>query len=42
MDVDVKHHCFKMRRENRKFLDPTYRKKSRSKFVMVRENPRVA
>jgi hypothetical protein len=33
MDVDVELRCFRMRRENGKFSDPTYCKKPRSKFV---------
>jgi hypothetical protein len=33
MDVDVKLRCFGMRLENGKFLDMTYCKKPRSKFV---------
>jgi hypothetical protein len=33
MDVDVRLCCFGMRLENRKFLDLTYCKKLRSKFV---------
>jgi hypothetical protein len=35
MDVDVGLHCFGMRLENGKFSDPTYCKKSRSKFVWL-------
>jgi hypothetical protein len=35
MDVDVGLHCFGMRLENGKFLDPTYCKKPRSKFVWL-------
>jgi hypothetical protein len=35
MDVDVRLHCFRVRLENRRFLDPTYYKKPRSKFVRL-------
>jgi hypothetical protein len=33
-------HCFRMRLRNEKFLDPTYCKKPRDKFVW-RENLRI-
>jgi hypothetical protein len=33
MDVDVELRCFGMRLDNRRFLDPTYYNKLRSKFV---------
>jgi hypothetical protein len=35
MGVDVGLRCFGMRLENGKFLDPTYGKKLRSKFVWL-------
>jgi hypothetical protein len=35
MDVDVGPRCFGMRRENEKFLDPTYSKKPRRKFIWL-------
>jgi hypothetical protein len=35
MDVDIELHCFGVRLENRRFLDPTYCKKLRSKFVWI-------
>jgi hypothetical protein len=35
MDVDVELHCVGMRLENGRFLDPTYCKKSRSKFIWL-------
>jgi hypothetical protein len=33
MVIDVELHCFGVRPENGRFLDPTYCKKQRSKFV---------
>jgi hypothetical protein len=42
MDEGVGLHCFGTRRGTEKFLDLTYWKKQRSKFVcMVKENLRV-
>jgi hypothetical protein len=35
MDVGVKLYCFGMRLENKRFSDPTYCKKFRSKFVWL-------
>jgi hypothetical protein len=35
MVVDAKLHCFGMRLENRRFLDLTYCKKPKSKFVWL-------
>jgi hypothetical protein len=35
MVVDVKPHCFGMRLENVKFLDLTYCKRPRSKFIWL-------
>jgi transposase InsO family protein len=35
MDVGAELRCFGMRLENERFLDPTYHKKSRSKFVWL-------
>jgi hypothetical protein len=35
MDIDVGLRWFEMRLENRKFSDPTYYKKLRSKFVWL-------
>jgi hypothetical protein len=35
MDVDVEPHCFEMRLEDERFLDPTYYKKLRSKFIWL-------
>jgi hypothetical protein len=35
MDVGVKLHCFGMRLENERFLDPTYCKKTRSKCIWL-------
>jgi hypothetical protein len=35
MAVGVELHCFGVRLENGRFLDPTYYKKSRSKFIWL-------
>jgi hypothetical protein len=35
MDIGVELRCFGMRLENERVLDPTYRKKPRSKFVWL-------
>jgi hypothetical protein len=35
MVVGVELHCFGVRLENRRFLDPTFYKKSKSKFVWL-------
>jgi hypothetical protein len=35
MDVDIEPCCFGVRLENERFLDPTYYKKPRSKFVWL-------
>jgi hypothetical protein len=33
MDLDVELRCFGMRLENGKFLDPTYCKKAKDKYI---------
>jgi hypothetical protein len=35
MDIGVELYCFGMRLENRRFLEPTYSKKPRSKFAWL-------
>jgi hypothetical protein len=35
MVIDIRHRCFGVRLENGKFLDPTFCKKPRSKFVLL-------